>query len=60
MPHLSQTLSFLHSPSLRQAQSALIGQLVQGIVIGRTPQAWVKCNAPFHNRELMNREEVYI
>ncbi len=27
------------SPSFRQAQSALIGQLTQNIVIGRTPQA---------------------
>ncbi len=27
------------SPSFRQAQSALIGQLTQSIVIGRTPQA---------------------
>ncbi len=39
MPRLSQTLRFLQSPSFRQAQSALIGQLAQGIVIGRTPQA---------------------
>ncbi len=39
MPHLSQTLSFLQSPSFRQAQSALIGQLAQCIVIGRIPQA---------------------
>ncbi len=38
MPRLSQTLSFLQSPSFRQAQSALIGQLTQCIVIGRTPQ----------------------
>ncbi len=30
---------FLQSPSFRQAQSALIGQLTQSIVIGRTPQA---------------------
>ncbi len=41
MPRLSQTLSFLQSPSFRQAQSALIGQLAQCIVIGRTPQARV-------------------
>ncbi len=41
MPRLSQTLPFLQSPSFRQAQSALIGQLIQCIVIGRTPQARV-------------------
>ncbi len=41
MPRLSQTLRFLQSPSFRQAQSALIGQLTQCIVIGRTPQARV-------------------
>ncbi len=29
----------LQSPSFQQAQSALIGQLTQSIVIGRTPQA---------------------
>ncbi len=39
MPHLSQMLRFLQSPSFQQAQSALIGQLEQCIVIGRTPQA---------------------
>ncbi len=39
MPRLSQTRRFLQSPSFRQAQSALIGQLAQCIVIGRTPQA---------------------
>ncbi len=39
MPRLSQTLNFLQSPSLRQTQSAQIGQLAQCIVIGRTPQA---------------------
>ncbi len=39
MPRLSQTLRFLQSPSFQQAQSALIGQLAQCIVIGRTPQA---------------------
>ncbi len=39
MPRPSQTLNFLQSPSFRQAQSALIGQLAQSIVIGRTPQA---------------------
>ncbi len=39
MPHLSQTRRFLQSPSFRQAQSALIGQLAQCIVIGLTPQA---------------------
>ncbi len=38
MPRLSQTLRFLQSPSFRQAQSALIGQLTQSIVIGRAPQ----------------------
>ncbi len=41
MPRLSQTLHFLQSPSFRQEQSALIGQLAQCIVIGRTPQARV-------------------
>ncbi len=41
MPRPSQKLSFLQSPSFRQAQSALIGQLAQCIVIGRTPQALV-------------------
>ncbi len=41
MPRLSQTRRFLQSPSFRQAQSALIGQLTQCIVIGRTPQALV-------------------
>uniref|UniRef100_A0A672MND1 E3 ubiquitin-protein ligase n=1 Tax=Sinocyclocheilus grahami TaxID=75366 RepID=A0A672MND1_SINGR len=41
MPRLSQTLRFQQSPSFRQAQSALIGQLTQCIVIGRTPQALV-------------------
>ncbi len=30
---------FYKAPSFRQAQSALIGQLAQCIVIGRTPQA---------------------
>ncbi len=39
MPCLSQTLWFLQSPSFQQAQSALIGQLTQSILIGRTPQA---------------------
>ncbi len=46
MPHLSQTLRFLKSPSFRQAQSALIGQLIQSIVIGRTSQARVGNVAP--------------
>ncbi len=32
---------FYKSPSIRQAQSALIGQLTQCIVIGRPPQARV-------------------
>ncbi len=41
MTRLSQTLSFLQSPSFRQAQSAQIGQLAQCIVIGRTLQALV-------------------
>ncbi len=41
MPCLSQMLWFLLSPSFQQAQSALIGQLTQSIVIGRTPQARV-------------------
>ncbi len=39
MPLLSQMLSFLQSPSFRQAQSTLIVLLAQCIVIGRTPQA---------------------
>ncbi len=39
MHRLSQTLSFLQSPSFRQALSALIGHLTQSIVIGQTPQA---------------------
>ncbi len=42
MPRLSQTLRFLQSPSFLQAQSALIGQLAECIVIGRTPQAAIK------------------
>ncbi len=41
MPRLSQTSRFLQSPSLRQAQSALISQLTHCIAIGRTPQARV-------------------
>ncbi len=41
MPPLSQTRHFLQSPSFWRAQSALIGQLTQCIVIGRTPQALV-------------------
>ncbi len=47
MPRLSQMLSFLQSPSFRQAQSALIGQLTQRIVIGRTPQATLEMQRPF-------------
>ncbi len=39
MPRLSQMLNFLQSPSFPQALSALIGQLSQCIVIGRTLQA---------------------
>ncbi len=39
MPRLSQTPRFLQIPSFRQAQSALIGQLTQCIVIGWTQQA---------------------
>ncbi len=46
MPRLSQTHNFLQSPSCRQAQSALIGQLTQYIVIGRTPQARVRIVMP--------------
>ncbi len=46
MPHLSQALRFLQSPYFRQAQSALIGQLTQSIVIGRTPQARVRNVTP--------------
>ncbi len=42
MPRLSEKGHFLQSPSFRQAQSALIGQLAQYIVIGRTPQARVR------------------
>ncbi len=41
MPHLSQMLRFLQSPSFRQVHSSLIGQLTQCIVIGWTPQASV-------------------
>ncbi len=44
MPRLSQTLQ---SPSFRQAQSALIGQLAQCIVIGRTLQATLEMQRPF-------------
>ncbi len=36
-----KTCCFLQSPSFRQAQSALIGQLTQCIVIDRTPQACI-------------------
>ncbi len=46
MPRLSQTKSFLQGPSFRQAQSALIGQLAQCNVIGRTPQAQVENVTP--------------
>ncbi len=52
MPRLSQTLCFLQSPSFRQAQSALIGQLAQCIVIGRTPQARVGNVTPLAPRKL--------
>ncbi len=41
MPRLSQTRHFLQSPSFQKVQSALIGQLTQCIVIGRTPQAHI-------------------
>ncbi len=41
MPRLSQMRCFLKSPSFQQVQSALIGLLIQCIVIGRTPQARV-------------------
>ncbi len=41
MLRLSQTYRFLQSPSFLQVQSALIGQLTQCIVIGRTPQAHI-------------------
>ncbi len=47
MPRLSQTLRFLQSPSFQQAQSALIGQLAQCIVIGRTPQVVSEMYRPF-------------
>ncbi len=46
MPHLSQAFRFLQSSYFRQAQSALIGQLTQSIVIGRTPQARVRNVTP--------------
>ncbi len=46
MPNLSQTLRFVKSPTFRQAQSALIGQLTPHHKLCR------KCNAPFYNREL--------
>ncbi len=46
MPRLSQTLRFLQSPSFWQAQSALIGQLTQCIVIGRTLHARVRNVTP--------------
>ncbi len=46
MPHLSQTHSFLQSPSFQQVQSALIDQLTQCILIGRTPQAHVEIVSP--------------
>ncbi len=39
MPRLSRMLCFLKSFSFWQAQSALIGQLNQSILIGQTPQA---------------------
>ncbi len=41
MPRLSQTLNFLQSPSFWEAQTALICQLTQCIVIGQTLQALV-------------------
>ncbi len=41
MTRLSQMCRFLQSPSFRQAQSALIGQLTEYIVIGRILQALV-------------------
>ncbi len=37
----AMAFSFQQSPSFQQAQSALIGQLAQCIVIGQTPQARV-------------------
>ncbi len=60
MPRLSQTLRFLQSPSFRQTQSALIGQLTHWPIsvaeIGhdwpKTTSTRLKFNAPFHNREL--------
>ncbi len=39
--HASLKRLVLQSPSFQQAQSALIGQLTQCIVIGRTPQALI-------------------
>ncbi len=52
LPGFSQKLCFLQSPSFWQAQSAPIGQLTWCVVIGRTPQAALESNAPFHNREV--------
>ncbi len=46
MPRLSQKRHFLQSPSFRQVQTALIGQLTQCIVIGRTQQACVGNETP--------------
>ncbi len=42
MPRLAQTCRFLQSPSFRHAQTALIGQQAQCIVIGRTLQVLIR------------------
>ncbi len=46
MPRLSQTCRFLQSPSFRHAQTALIGQQAQCIVIGRTMQVLIRNVTP--------------
>ncbi len=52
MPRLSQTHRFQQSPSFRQAQSTLIGQLTQCIVIGRTTTSTLQKCTPVHlNRQ---------
>ncbi len=59
MPHLSQTLRFLQSPPFRQAQSVLIGQLIQSIVIGPTPQALVGNVTPLTTIESFSFQNKY-
>ncbi len=51
-PASLKRIVFYKAPPSKRAQSALIGQLTQSIVIGRTPQARVGNVAPFHNRKL--------